>query len=37
MIQFGVASTCLDQPDSIRYCVEWAIERGFSGVEFNSP
>jgi sugar phosphate isomerase/epimerase len=37
MIQFGVASTCLDQPDSIRYCVEWAIGRGFSGVEFNAP
>jgi len=37
MIQFGVASTCLDQPDSIRYSVEWAIEHGFSGVEFNAP
>ena len=37
MIQFGVASTCLDQPDSIRYSVEWAIEHGFSGIEFNAP
>ena len=37
MIQFGVASTCVNQPDSLRYSVEWAIEHGFRGVEFNAP
>ena len=37
MIEFGVASTCVNQPDSLRYSVEWAIEHGFQGVEFNAP
>ena len=37
MIEFGVASTCVNQPESLRYSVEWAIEHGFQGVEFNAP
>jgi sugar phosphate isomerase/epimerase len=37
MIEISVATSCLNSPESPRYAVEWAIEHGFNGVEFNAP
>lgn len=37
MVEISVATTSIDNPDSARYSVEWAIEHGFNGVEFNAP
>lgn len=37
MLRFSVATTSIDNPESARYAVNWAIENGFHGVEFNAP
>ena len=37
MIDISVATSSIDNPDSARYAVGWAIEHGFDGVEFNAP
>ncbi len=37
MTDFGIATSSLDDQESVRYAVEWAIENGFDGVEFNAP
>ncbi|MBT3942449.1 MAG: sugar phosphate isomerase/epimerase [Chloroflexi bacterium] len=37
MIDISVATSSIDHQDSARYAVEWAIEHGFDGVEFNAP
>lgn len=37
MIDISVATSSIDNQDSARYAVEWAIEHGFDGVEFNAP
>lgn len=37
MTDFGIATSSLDDQESIRYAVEWAIENQFAGVEFNAP
>jgi sugar phosphate isomerase/epimerase len=37
MIEISVATSSIDNPESIRYGIEWAIEHGFNGVEFNAP
>ena len=37
MIEISVATSSIDNQDSARYAVEWAIEHGFDGVEFNAP
>jgi sugar phosphate isomerase/epimerase len=37
MTDFGIATSSLDDAESVRYAVEWAVEHGFQGVEFNAP
>ena len=37
MTEYSFATSCIDNPESVRYAVEFAIEHGFNGVEFNSP
>jgi sugar phosphate isomerase/epimerase len=37
MIDISVATSSIDNQDSARYAVGWAIEHGFDGVEFNAP
>ena len=37
MIEISVATSSIDNQDSARYAVEWAIRHGFDGVEFNAP
>jgi len=37
MTDISVASSSLNNQESIRYAVEWAIEHDFNGVEFNAP
>ncbi|MDA1280427.1 MAG: sugar phosphate isomerase/epimerase [Chloroflexi bacterium] len=37
MTDFSFATSSIDNPASPRYVVEWAIEHGFNGVEFNAP
>ena len=37
MIEISVATSSIDNQDSARYAVGWAIEHGFDGVEFNAP
>jgi sugar phosphate isomerase/epimerase len=37
MIDISVATSSIDNQDSARYAVDWAIEHGFDGVEFNAP
>ncbi len=37
MTTFSIATSSLDNPSSARHAVEWAIEHGFDGVEFNAP
>ncbi|HIF72393.1 MAG TPA: sugar phosphate isomerase/epimerase [Dehalococcoidia bacterium] len=37
MIEISVATSCLDNSESVRYAIERAIEHGFNGVEFNAP
>ena len=37
MIEISVATSCLDNSESPRHAVEWAIGHGFNGVEFNAP
>ena len=37
MITFSFATSSIDNSSSARHSVEWAIEHGFGGVEFNAP
>ena len=37
MTEYSFATSCIDNPESVRYAAEFAIEHGFNGVEFNSP
>ena len=37
MTEYSFATSCIDNPESVRYAVEFAIEHEFNGVEFNSP
>ncbi len=37
MTEFSVATSSIDNQESARYAIEWAIEHGFNGVEFNAP
>ncbi len=37
MTEFSFASSSIGNPGSARLAVEWAIEHGFDGVEFNAP
>ena len=37
MITFSFATSLIDSSSSARHSVEWAIEHGFGGVEFNAP
>jgi sugar phosphate isomerase/epimerase len=37
MTDFSVATSSIDNQESVRYAVEWAVEHGFEGVEFNAP
>lgn len=37
MIDISFATSSIDNQDSARYAVGWAIEHGFDGVEFNAP
>jgi sugar phosphate isomerase/epimerase len=37
MTEISVATSSLDNQESVRYAVEFAIENGFNGVEFNAP
>ena len=37
MTEISVASSSLDNQESVRYAVEFAIEHNFNGVEFNAP
>ena len=37
MTEYSFATSCIDKPESVRYAVEFAIEHGFNGVEFNAP
>lgn len=37
MTTFSFATSSIDNSSSARHAVEWAIEHGFGGVEFNAP
>ena len=37
MTTFSFATSAIGDPTSARFAVEWAIEHGFGGVEFNAP
>lgn len=37
MTIFSIATSSMDNSSSARHAVEWAIEHGFDGVEFNAP
>ncbi len=37
MTTFSIATSSMDNSSSARHAVEWAIEHGFNGVEFNAP
>ena len=37
MTDFSIASTSVDNPESLRYLVNWAVKNEFNGVEFNAP
>jgi sugar phosphate isomerase/epimerase len=37
MTTFSFATSAIGNPSSARFAVEWAIEHGFGGVEFNAP
>ena len=36
-MKFSFATSCIDHPDCARYAIDFAIEHGFNGIEFNAP